>query len=210
MTVLELIVETNFVVDVIRGETHCSHLFEQVEQGNLKLIVPEICLLEAQNAVAFNMSDRTEMARRCHFLALEFEACGQRSKAKQHSRYFFQAEKIIQKTIADDEKRRDDIIQQCRTMAGCLPLTPAALLLREHIQLDRKYGTNPDGTPTLQDTDALIYAIILDYIENRFDQTRAVFFTRDQHFDTDFVREELDRFGVEFSTQAGEIIKKIQ
>ncbi len=205
-----LVVETNFVVDVIHNHINSCHLFDLACSGAIELIIPEICLLESISAALFQIKDRTELGRRCHHLAKEIEQSGSRGKYRQHSRHFIVAEEIINQLNAEDENRIKDIVDKCRQIAVCLPLTAEILILKEQIQLDSSYGRSIDGNPVLTGVDALIYGIILNYAKNRKTDSGAIFLSRDSHFNSTKLQEELRDYGVEFKRSPGEVIKKLR
>ncbi|OQY30042.1 MAG: hypothetical protein B6244_01930 [Candidatus Cloacimonetes bacterium 4572_55] len=215
---ITLIAETNFIVEVIHDENDARYLFDLANSGKIKLVLPAICLLEAEQAILFQVHNRNEFAQRCHHLAKELDRGPRRKRNPQRSRHFIRAEAMIHELNQEDQQRAQEISDQLTKSARLLPLSPEILALKERIALNPAYGFDPSTGPILIGTDALIYAVILDYAsslptDKQTDQTDGhsiFFFSRDSHFHSAQLKSDLLSHNVNFCASSGGIIRGIQ
>lgn len=207
MSHFRLIAETNFIVHVIHDETHCGFIFERVLAAEIDLILPEICLFEAQTAVHFFCQDRHYLAQRCRYIARELARCSRRESSEINARHFFQAENILSEQNQIDTKRCLEVITQCQKMAQIISVTPDILARKAVLELNPAYGRQNDGQPQLRGTDALIYAAVLDFWQTNSAVVPTVFFTEDGHFQSDQVQRDCQRHHVRFMDSAGDVVK---
>ena len=155
----------------------CERILNWCEEGRARLVVPGYSLAEPHETLTRRQKDRKQVER---MLNEELKRISRTAMHKEKLSGFDEIIEILTGSIEEEDSSLDRICLRLLRVADVVPLDATVLEMSERHR--RKHGFSPQ--------DAIVYASVLSDLDRRR-SPRNLFISRDQDFNDQDIREEL-------------------
>ena len=193
---MRVYVETNFVLELIRGQEQaepCQRLLEHATDGQIEVAIPAFCLSEPYVSIRQRRIDSDALIRLLARTGFEVARSSSRVETRQSLKV---AETALRKTLDDEQMLHRDVVREILATAEII------LLGRQVLEA---VADDPQG---LSFPDSVVFHSVLTDLRDR-PTASAVFLTRDRKdFSTPDIRRELKKGGCDLIPSFADGLKR--